>query len=311
MHLSHVPSISTLCITGAGGSRGSRFKEGGQYQFKKRSRRHRSSSEEHVSDTDAHTDHDYEPEKEVEEEIEEEMEEEIVPEVNLRGWRKQAPSRPPTKKAVGRVRTLKDIPSRDFRDMRRADQYALPPAAGYNEDSYFYIEFQEKVYNEVIMSHDKIYVPQGYIDMDKIRKNPAYFAEAKEIWEEIGLLPLMKFTQNFDPILVARFYATAHFSTTGDRTITWMTRNERCSATLAVFGAVLGYPDKGAGNPSGFRYHNSGKAMHKDALKPLYMEGDVIPGNIKFLLPTWDILNRVFRDTVAAKVGNFDQIHGF
>ena len=136
------------------------------------------------------------------------------------------------------------------------------------------------------MPHDKIYVPQAFIDMNKIQKNDGYFTEAKEIWEEIGLLPLMKFHQDFDPMLVAQFYATPHFSTTAERTITWMTRNERCSATLAEFGDLLGYPDQGAGIPSGFRCHNSGKAMHKDELKPLYMEGEVIPGNIKFLLPT-------------------------
>ena len=51
--------------------------------------------------------------------------------------------------------------------------------------------------------------------------------------------------------------------------------------------------------------------MIKEELKPLYMEGDVVYGSIKYLLPTWDIMNRVFRDTVAAKVGNFDQIHGY
>ena len=63
--------------------------------------------------------------------------------------------------------------------------------------------------------------------MAKIQKNAEYFAEAKEIWEELGLLPLMKFSHNYDVLLVAQFYATTHFSTSGDRTITWMTRNER------------------------------------------------------------------------------------
>ena len=90
-----------------------------------------------------------------------------------------------------------------------------------------------------------------------------------------------------------------------------MSRNERCYATLAEFGALLGYQDKGAADPSGFRCHNAGRPMHKDALQHLYMEGDVIYGNIKYLLPTWYILNRIFRDTVAAKGCNFDQIHGY
>ena len=41
------------------------------------------------------------------------------------------------------------------------------------------------------------------------------------------------------------------------------------------------------------------------------MEGEVVHGFIKYLQPTWDILNRVFRETMAPKVGNVDQIHGF
>ena len=99
--------MSTLCITGAGGSQdasGSRFKPGVQY--KKRDRSLRSSSGEHGTDTDAHTDVDYEPE------------EEIVPEVNLRPRRKQTASKHLAKKAAGRVKTLKDIPNSEFRDMR-------------------------------------------------------------------------------------------------------------------------------------------------------------------------------------------------
>ena len=85
----------------------------------------------------------------------------------------------------------------------------------------------------------------------------------------------------------------------------------RSSATLAEFGALLGYQDQGASVPSGFRCHNVGHAMHKDEMQPLYMDGAVVYGKIKYLLPTWDIMNRIFRDTVAAKVGNFDEIHGY
>ena len=163
----------------------------------------------------------------------------------------------------------------------------------------------------MIMTREKPYVIQKHIDLTKLDKDPEYFAEAKAIWEELGLVPLMKFTQDYDPILVAQFYATVHFSTGGDRTMTWMSRNERCSATLAELGALLGYQDRGANTPTGFRCHNVGNAMHKSNMAPLYMDGNVVHGNIKYLLPTWDILNRVFRDTVAAKVGNFDQIHGY
>jgi hypothetical protein len=121
----------------------------------------------------------------------------------------------------------------------------------------------------------------------------------------------MVFANNYDPPMVAQFYATVHFSTTEERNFTWMTGNEVCRATLAEFGAILGYPVYHPTDRTAFCCHNLGRPMHKDALAPLYMQGNVVPGLIKFLLPTWDILNRVIRDTVAPKVGNLDQIHGF
>ena len=121
----------------------------------------------------------------------------------------------------------------------------------------------------------------------------------------------MTFPKNCDPMLIAQFYATVHFSTGEQKSFTWMTRNEQCSATLADLGALLGYQVIHDTDPSFFRCHNYGRPMIKEELAPLYMEGDVVHGCIKYLLPTWDIMNRIFRDTIAPKVGNVDQIHGF
>ena len=127
--------------------------------------------------------------------------------------------------------------------MRRENQYLLPYSAGHNEESFFRTDLQERIYKEVIMIHEKPYVLQKFIDMINFQKKATYFAEARLIWEELGLLPIMNFTQDYDVPLVAQFYATSHFDTTRERKITWMSRNEQCSATLAEFGAILGYQD--------------------------------------------------------------------
>ena len=91
------------------------------------------------------------------------------------------------------------------------------------------------------MVHEKFYVEQKYIEMAKIEQNLEYFGEAKAIWEELGLTPLMTFVKHYDPQIIAQLYATVHFSTAEERSFTWMTGNERCEATLADFGALLGY----------------------------------------------------------------------
>lgn len=116
---------------------------------------------------------------------------------------------------------------------------------------------------------------------------------------------------NYDPTLVAQFYATVHFSSGVDKSFTWMSRNNRCTATLAEFAALLGYRVIDDREPCYYHCHSYGKPMTKDRLEPLYMEGTVAHGFIKYLLPTWDIMNRIIRETIAPKVGNVDQIHGF
>ena len=77
--------------------------------------------------------------------------EDIIPEEISRRSRKSTGSRPPTKRAAGRVQTLANIPERDFHDMRRINQYELPRSEGYSKDSFFHTTFQERVYKEVIM----------------------------------------------------------------------------------------------------------------------------------------------------------------
>jgi hypothetical protein len=51
--------------------------------------------------------------------------------------------------------------------------------------------------------------------------------------------------------------------------------------------------------------------MTKDVLVPLYQEGaPFTAGKIEGLQRDYDILHRIFRETISAKTGNFDEMHG-
>ena len=307
--------MSSLYFTDAGGSQDHRYGKNYVRRNKRRSHPHHSSEGEQFTDveTDAHQDADYAPEPKIQEEDE-------VPEADFADFEEEAPSRstnrprPRSKKAAGSShnKTLNDLSDKDFRALRRVNQYDLDRSPQYDESSFFYTEFQERTLKEVIMKKDRIFVEQKHIDIhQKAQQNAAYFGEAKEICEELGLIPLMKFVKNYDPTLIAQLYATVHFSAGVNKSFTWMSRNNQCSATLAEFGALLGYQVIHDEDPGYFRCHSFGRPMAKDALAPLYMEGIVVHGSIKYLQPTWDIVNRIFRDTIAPKVGNVDQVHGF
>ena len=43
----------------------------------------------------------------------------------------------------------------------------------------------------------------------------------------------------------------------------------------------------------------------------LYIPGWAVAGSSYKLLPTYDIMLRIYRDVLNPKVGNFDQVHGY
>src|SRR3954465_10013595 len=205
---------------------------------------------------------------------------------------------------------LSDISETEFHALRVVSPYGAARACA-RENSLFFTDFQERVFHEILMKDDKIVVPQKWIEMNHVRKNLNYFGEALDICTNIGLLPIMEFRCNYDPMLIAQFYATVHFAKNDTWTLTWMTEGVVKQATLAEFGAILGYEDRGKDTPVGFRCHANDHPMKKDVLAPLYIRGRGIPGKIKGLLPTYDILHRIFREIVAPRAGNVDEIHAF
>ena len=56
--------------------------------------------------------------------------------------------------------------------------------------------------------------------------------------------------------------------------------------------------------------HHEGRASGRDVLLPITMEGGT-PGQSEDLLPTYEIMFRIFRETLTPRVGNWDQVHGY
>jgi hypothetical protein len=157
-------------------------------------------------------------------------------------------------------------------------------------------------------------VNQHHINVEYMRKNSEYFGEALAMCEEFGLIPLMQFVHNWDEELVVQFYSTVYFTEDDDRTIKWLTNGRLLEATWEEFGDSLGYPildtskDEDA---NGWRCHYSDYVDHKDTMAPLYIWGHENPDKTSTLAPEYHILLRIYRENIAAKVGNFDEVHGF
>jgi len=198
-------------------------------------------------------------------------------------------------------------------DVSKFNPYELPKDDRIANDPRFNTLTQAQIYQEIyLVGHKYRAVSQHYINVDFMRKNSDYFGEALSMCEEFGLLPLMQFSCHYIEDLITQFYTTVHMETNEERTLTWMTNDRVMTAPWKEFAAAIGYPENGASHPSEFHVHLMENPMKKDVLAAHhYIVGRGIAGQQADLLPTYDILHRVFREVVNPKVGNFDEIHGF
>ncbi|KAK1663429.1 hypothetical protein QYE76_051588 [Lolium multiflorum] len=215
------------------------------------------------------------------------------------------------KKGKKAIESYGNVRLHAYMDIRTSNPY-LGPRSSRTRNRHFYTEVQESIFNEVYPPKVKV-VDQRYINIDHLQKD-AYFHEALGICEEFGLLPIMSFKCNYDPYLVNQFFATVYFHEDKAHSITWMTRDEVLTTTWSNFGQILGYPipeNCEDDRHSGWRFHGDSNASIKDVLEPLYMPGKCKLGFTSGLQPVYDIMLRIYRETIAVKVGNVDEIHSF
>jgi len=96
-----------------------------------------------------------------------------------------------------------------------------------------------------------MFVKTKSINMAHMEKYHAYFGEARDLYEQLNIVPLMTFNYDFDAELVAQFFATIWYGTNIECTLIWMTNGRQLRTTWGAFMALLGYPDEGLRKPLG------------------------------------------------------------
>jgi len=241
------------------------------------------------------------------------IEEEEAPVPKARAVSKSAPSAKPGKRSnYAKMALHKYI---EYREVNPYLSPRSPQMASSGVNAWFYTPSQVYVFQDCYGKKLKPVPEQRAVDVDYMRKNPGYFGEALEMCEKFGLLPIMQVQCDYVQKLIAQFYATVYMGVDDARTLTWMTKNKVLSCSWARFAQLLGYkwrPDPEKTGVNGWRVHDNSKCCDPVVLAPLYIEGSKYkPGLIKNLKPVYDIMNRVYLNTIAVKGGNFDAIHSF
>ena len=130
--------------------------------------------------------------------------------------------------------------------------------------------------------------------------------------EEFGLMDLITFNKPYDPDIINQFYAIVHFQMDDYCTSSWLTSGVHLVSNFNKFSNCIGFPRSGipgTGDEYGWRCHDASDPLDRKALKGMYIHGWEELGKLNHLLPVWDIMIRIFRETVNPKGGNFDEIH--
>ncbi|KAK1610252.1 hypothetical protein QYE76_033925 [Lolium multiflorum] len=240
-------------------------------------------------------------------EIEEEVEQTRPSKLTARQLAAQRHTKSPAVRGKQVHVSIKNMLYLEYKELRQINPY-LTPRNNRVTDKRFHNKTQEEIFYEVYVPFKKGVAPQHAIDTAKMAAT-RYFEEAYALCGEFGLYPIMELNKDYDIGLIHQFYATVHFEQDEARTFRWMTHETLLEANLASFGDALGYPRSPGVNENGWRSHDSSFAQTKEVLEHLYIKGWGIPGKSADLLPTWDIMLRVYRETIGPKGGNLDELH--
>lgn len=104
----------------------------------------------------------------------------------------------------------------------------MSPRANFRGNDLFWTKQQNLIYLDVIKAKQNIYVDVHWIDMNHMReaKHCDYFGEALDLVEQFGIEHVISFHLDNDPEIVAQFFASVHFHTDEERSMTWMTNGQ-------------------------------------------------------------------------------------
>jgi hypothetical protein len=121
----------------------------------------------------------------------------------------------------------------------------------------------------------------------------------------MGLTKLLSTQCDYDKELIIQFYSSLVIMNDDEHTLKWMYGSTQCTTTFYDFADALGSLFEGP-TPLGARVFSL-ETPNKDSLFELYTFSGKV-GTITRLLPRYDQLQRLFRDTITPSGGNNDAI---
>lgn len=137
-----------------------------------------------------------------------------------------------------------------------------------------------------------------------------HFDGVLEKLEEFNLMPLVKFHQDYCEELVMQFFATVHFGTNEERTMTFMAGNEKRVVNFHVLVEICGYTFEDDSVHQGLHIHARGEIMNRNKMKILCGKDGQI-GHVISMKPFNYNLHRFYRQTIAPKVVESNEVRGF
>ena len=106
---------------------------------------------------------------------------------------------------------MDEIPLAEFVTQRRINPY-VSPRANFRGNDLFWTKQQNLIFLDAIKAKQNIYLHVHWIDMVHMRKNQhrAYFGEALDLVEQFGIEHVISFHLDYDPEIVAQFFASVH-----------------------------------------------------------------------------------------------------
>ena len=178
--------------------------------------------------------------------------------------------------------TMMDLPTSYWIAMHRVNPYRD------DRDEVAELKFwtinQQRIVYEIFSVFVNKFVKQKYVNIahfEKTTTHTSYFDGIRGMCATLNLLPLMRFQHDVSAPLVAQFYATMHFGTDMQRTLTWMSGTEKVSAPLSV-ASILGYEYTNTMVDHGYKIHDKG-VYQVHHLADLYPSNGVV-GSVGDLL---------------------------
>ena len=208
---------------------------------------------------------------------------------------------------------MDEIPLAEFISRRKINPYGNP-RANFRGNELFWTKQQNLIYLDVIKAKQNTHVEVKWINMHHMRKEAhrEYFGEALDLVEQFGIEHIISFHKDYDPEILAQFFASVHFHPNEERTMTWMTNGRQLTATWKEFMTLLGVPDEGLATPQGVRPHANPESANKNKLMPYYVEKRLSNGKSSWVLNSFlDIMHRIFRNTLFPRIGDKDKVHAY